>query len=101
MKIYVTWQTPIPLDGPARDLCDSFDMDLLPSEPAIYIFARRFGPQVRAVYVGKAGVLRVRIRNQLNNNRLMRALDEAPNGARVLIYGTLSMERAPEYVECS
>lgn len=90
MKISVTWHAPVSLDGSARDLCDSFDFDLLPSEPAVYIFARRFGAKITAVYVGKAVVLRSRIRQQLNNNRLMRALDDAPNGARVLIYGTFN-----------
>jgi hypothetical protein len=69
-------------------LCDTFDVDLLPSAPAVYIFARRFGRKITALYVGKAEVLRTRIRQQLNNNRLMRALDDAPNGTRVLIYGT-------------
>lgn len=99
MKISVTWQAPILLDGPARDLCDSFDIDLLPSEPAIYIFARRFGSKIGVLYVGKAEVLRSRIRQQLNNNRLMRALDDAPNGARVLIYGTFNGKRSKRIAE--
>ncbi len=38
-------------------------------------------------------MLRTRIRQQLNNNRLMRALDDAPNGERVLVYGTFNGKR--------
>ena len=90
MKISVTWHAPLPLRGPARDLCDTFDIDLLPSAPAVYIFARRFGPKISALYVGKAEIFRLRMRTQLNNNRLMRALDDAPIGERVLIYGTFN-----------
>lgn len=93
MKISVTWHTPITLRGSARDLCDTFDCDVLPAEAAIYIFARRFGENMEAIYVGKAEVLRSRIRQQLNNNRLMRALDDARIGARILIYGTFNGKR--------
>jgi hypothetical protein len=90
---FVTWSAPITLGGEARDLCDTFDCDLLPDEPAVYIFGRSFGQKIDALYVGKAEVLRNRIRQQLNNNRLMRALDDAPNGRRVLIYGTFKGRR--------
>ena len=93
MKITVTWNAPIPLPGEARDLCDSFDFDVLPDDAGVYLFGRRFGPKLSVLYVGKAGVLRTRIRQQLNNNRLMRALDDAPSGERVLIYGTFSGKR--------
>ena len=93
MKISVTWHAPIPLRGYARELIDSFDLGVLPEEAGVYIFARRFGAKITAIYVGRAEVLRVRIRQQLNNNLLMRALDEAPNGERVLICGTFSGKR--------
>lgn len=93
MKISVTWNAPIPLRGDARDLCDSFDCDLLPDEAGVYLFARRFGPKISVLYVGKAGALRERIRQQLNNNRLMRALDDAPSGERMLICGTFNGKR--------
>jgi hypothetical protein len=93
MKISVTWNAPIPLRGDARDLCDTFNFDLVPDEAGVYIFARRFGPKISVLYVGKAGLLRVRIRQQLNNNRLMRALDDAPIGERVLICGTFNGKR--------
>jgi hypothetical protein len=93
MKISVTWQVPIALPGYARELIDTFDFEDLPEEAGVYIFARRFGSKITAIYVGKAEVLRVRIRQQLNNNLLMRALDEAPNGERVLICGTFNGKR--------
>ena len=93
MKISVVWHAPIVLPGYARELIDSFDFEVLPEEAGVYIFARRFGSKVTAIYVGKAEVLRVRIRQQLNNNLLMRALDDAPNGERVLICGTFTGKR--------
>ncbi|HEX8616125.1 MAG TPA: hypothetical protein VF911_00955 [Thermoanaerobaculia bacterium] len=93
MKITVTWNAPIPLPGEARDLCDSFDVDVLPEEAGVYLFGRRFGPKLSVLYVGKAKVLRTRIGQQLNNNRLMRALDDAPIGERVLVYGTFNGKR--------
>ena len=93
MKITVTWNAPIPLPGEARDLCDSFDFDILPDEAGVYLFGRRFRAKLSVVYVGKTRVLRTRIRQQLNNNRLMRALDDAPNGERVLVYGTFNGKR--------
>ena len=42
------------------------------------------------LYVGKATSLRSRIKQQLNNLRLMQAIDDAQIGPRMLIYGTFN-----------
>lgn len=44
-----------------------FDLDALPEEAAVYLFARRFGLRMEVLYVGKGLSLRKRIKQQLNN----------------------------------
>ncbi len=90
MKLSVTWHSPIRLPIPVSRLHRDFDLDALPREPSIYLFARRFGGRTEALYVGKATSLRSRIKQQLNNLRLMQAIDDAAIGPRMLIYGTLN-----------
>jgi hypothetical protein len=90
MKISVTWHTPLRLPLPMSRLHERFDLELVPDEPAIYMFARRFGLRMEILYVGKAGSLRKRIKQQFNNLKLMQAVDEAQIGPRVLIFGTLN-----------
>jgi hypothetical protein len=90
MKLSVTWHKAIRLPIPVSRLHKTFDVDDLPTAPAIYLFARRFGSAVEVLYVGKARSLRSRIRQQLNNLRLMQAIDDAAIGPRLLIYGTLN-----------
>lgn len=67
-----------------------FDLEELPAAPAVYLFARRFGLRLEILYVGKATSLRHRIKQQLNNLKLMQAIDDASIGPRMLIYGTFN-----------
>ena len=94
MRISVTWETPLRLRLPMSRLHEHFALDLLPDEPAIYMFARRFGLRLEVLYVGKATSLRKRIKQQLNNLKLMQAIDDAAIGPRMLIYGTLNNKPA-------
>jgi hypothetical protein len=90
MKLSVTWHPSIRLRRPISRLHEEFDLDVLPREPAIYLFARCFGSRTEVLYVGKATSLRSRIKQQFNNLRLMQAIDGARLGHRILIYGTLN-----------
>lgn len=90
MKLSVTWHPSISLPKPVSRLYRVFDLDSLPREPAIYLFARSFGGRMEVLYVGKATSLRSRIKQQLNNLRLMQTIDDAAIGPRMLIYGTLN-----------
>jgi hypothetical protein len=90
MRLSVTWQAPIRLPLPMTRLYQCFELEVLPDEPAIYLFARRFGLRMEVLYVGKATSLRKRIKQQLNNLKLMQAIDGASIGPRMLIYGTLN-----------
>jgi hypothetical protein len=90
MRISVTWHSPLRLRGPVSRLHERFDLEILPVDPAIYLFARRFGLRMEVLYVGKATCLRYRIKQQLNNLKLMQAIDDSAIGPRMLIYGTLN-----------
>jgi hypothetical protein len=63
------------------------ELDRVPVTSGVYVFARLWGNDVEALYVGKADNLRVRIRGQLNNVRLMQHLKSARTGSRVVIPG--------------
>lgn len=90
MRISVTWHAPVRLPTPMTRLHERFDLEVLPDEAAIYLFARRFGLRMQVLYVGKATALRKRIKQQLNNLKLMQAIDGSAIGPRMLIYGTLN-----------
>jgi len=51
------------------------------------VFARRWGGGFEALYVGKANNIRARVKQQLNNVRLMQHLKDARNGSRVVLAG--------------
>lgn len=89
MKLEIDWQLPIPLKRVRSGVgIYQVDLDDLPRETGIYIFARKWGSSYEALYVGKSKRLRGRIRGHMNNLRLMQHLHEAKTGKRVIIYGT-------------
>ena len=88
MKLVVEWEKPILLRSGAKDgLIYMMDLDKVPDVPGIYVFARRWGKSYEALYVGKGERVRRRIRGQLNNLRLMRHVEAAKTGRRVLLVG--------------
>jgi len=88
MDLYVEWQRPLSLlDGSEQRLIYTCDLAKLPLEAGVYVFARRYGKQMEALYVGKALSLRSRVRRQFNNLPLMKHVENARNGYRVLIIG--------------
>ncbi|MBX3628024.1 MAG: GIY-YIG nuclease family protein [Rhizobacter sp.] len=85
MDIEVRWLKPFDLVRSKSDLIYEISgIDSVPSTPGVYVFARAHGDVVCPLYVGKAGDLRKRVEQQLNNLKLMRAIERAPNGYRVL-----------------
>lgn len=88
MDIELDWSRPIRLSR-SRDQQRIFeppDLDDIPRTPGVYIFARRRGDAFVPIYIGKADRLRRRIRQQLNNLRLMLGLEAAPSRARFVLY---------------
>lgn len=88
MKLYVEWDLPILMRRSTRKTLEySVDLETLPKAPGVYILGRRWGKQFEALYVGKANIIRSRVKTQLNNLRLMQHLDDAKTGRRILLVG--------------
>lgn len=88
MKISVEWGRPLVLrDGSKQNLIYVVDVGKLPDNPGVYVFARRWGKSIEALYVGKATNIRGRVKVQFNNLRLMQHLKQAKAGKRVLLFG--------------
>ena len=94
MDIRVVWQQPIPLrDGSAEGLiyaCE--DPALIPNRPGVYVFARRHGDSVSPLYIGQAENVAKRIPQQLNNVKLMKGIENAPTGERILLVAELALK---------
>ncbi len=90
MKLNVEWGRPVLLrDGSKENLIYNFDLTKLPQSPGVYILGRRWGSSFEALYVGKGNGLRGRVKNQLNNLRLMQHLKNAKAGKRVVLGGRI------------
>ena len=88
MKLEIEWQRPIPLKRVRSGIgIYEIDLDKLPKEPGIYIFARKWSTSYEALYIGRSQRLRGRIRGHLNNLKLMQHIHEAKIGKRVVLYG--------------
>src|SRR5690349_3358553 len=91
MNIHVRWQEPVELcDGSDKGViywCEDFD--LIPDGPGVYIFSRQFGETVAPLYVGQGLNMRSRIKQQFNNLKLMKAIENSQNGRRVLLLGSV------------
>lgn len=88
MDLEIEWQRPVPLRRD-RAISFGFEVDGSRFEPAagVYIFARRWGRSFEALYVGQTRRIDQRIKQHLNNVRLVRHLSEARTGQRVVIVG--------------
>jgi hypothetical protein len=88
MKLRLEWSKPISLrDGSKENLLYTCDHKKLPRVAGIYVFGRRYGRQIEALYVGKAESIHGRIRSQFKNLPLMMHLHNAKSGKRVLLFG--------------
>ena len=88
MRLAIEWSRPVLLRSGAREgLIYTLDVDRLERRPGIYVFARKWGKSFEALYVGRSNNIRTRIRGHLNNLRLMRHLENAKTGRRVVFAG--------------
>jgi len=87
VKLALEWGRPISLRNAGRDenLIYTFDHSRLPEAAGVYVFGRRFSKHFEALYVGKANVIRWRVRGQLKNLPLMLHLKNAKIGKRVVL----------------
>jgi len=88
MDLEIEWKKPVPLRKTPKGLyIYNVDLEVLPAVPGIYVFARRWGRSYEALYVGQSKRIRRRVRNHLNNLRLMKYLENAKIGRRFVIVG--------------
>ena len=91
MNILIRWKPPVELTKSQGShytyTCEDFDE--IPNISGIYVFARQFGESVSPLYVGKAKKLCDRIKKQFNNHYLMKGIEHAPNGKRIVLIGEM------------
>jgi hypothetical protein len=81
MRLVLEWANELPLTG------GQIELNKVPEGPGIYVFGRRHGKSFEALYVGRATNLKQRITYQLNNLKLMKHIDSAKTGDRVILIG--------------
>ena len=91
MQIEATWSQPISLTKcKPGGLIYELDLEQLPAVPGVYVFGRKHGSKIVPIYIGETVSIRGRIKTHLNSLPLMRAIENAANGARFLIFCTVS-----------
>ncbi len=101
MKLQVEWSRPIQLRDASNDnMIYGVDLTRITAGSGVYIFGRRWGSQFEALYVGKAGKIRSRVKSHLNNLRLMQHLHNAKTGKRVVLAGRLITKRGQQISKC-
>ncbi len=101
MKVHLEWMRPIALeDGTRQNLIYTVDPEKTPSVAGIYVFGRRWGNQIEALYVGKANQIRARVKGQMNNLKLMQHLKNAKTGKRVVLCGRLVTKPGQSLDKC-
>jgi hypothetical protein len=101
MKLHIEWAKPVLLKDASREnMVYGVDLKRVPSSAGVYLFGRRWGGQFEALYVGKAGDMRVRVKTHLNNLRLMQHLRNAKTGKRLVLAGRLVLKQGQQRAKC-
>jgi hypothetical protein len=91
MQIDAKWSKPIPLkDGSSAGLIFQLDLEAIPTKPGVYVFARSYSDKVQPIYIGETINLRARIASHLKSVPLMKTLENASSGKKILIFCTVS-----------
>ena len=92
MQISIKWHQQIELeDGSYDNLIFSVsDLSKFEDIPGVYMFCRQYSDNISPLYIGKAINLAKRIGQQLNTTKLVKAIENAQAGSKVLIIGTLN-----------
>lgn len=105
MELNLKWANPISLKA-LDDAGYTVDLNKLPKAFGVYVFARRFGSSIEALYVGQALDIQSRVKQQLNNLHLMKAIkyskekESSHIGERVLITGQFIAGPAQRHEKC-
>jgi hypothetical protein len=89
MDLHIKWHKALFLKDAdnSQPAMYSVKLERIPDCSGIYIFFRSYGKSKEALYIGKAKNLRRRIKQQLNNLRLMKSINNASKGYRMLVIG--------------
>jgi hypothetical protein len=98
MDLLVEWDEPVELRHvESGNLIYECNLDLIPDAPGVYVFARRFDEKHYPLYIGKTHRLRTRVGQHFRTNvALMRGLEHADNGARVVMIGRFIAKRGQQ-----
>ena len=103
MDINASWSEPIRLrKSKASGLFNQINLESLPAEPGVYVFARKYGNKLIPIYIGETLSIYHRIKTHMNSLALMTAIKDASNGARILIYCTVdtnNRDKAKKYIK--
>ncbi|MBU6419246.1 MAG: hypothetical protein KGQ79_05895 [Proteobacteria bacterium] len=100
MDMTVQWSAPIPLYKD-KEVIYWCDLEKIPETPGVYIFGRVHGESFEAFYVGKGIKLKRRIEQHfINNVYLMKKLENAQNGTRVVMVGEFIAASGQQAAKC-
>jgi hypothetical protein len=101
MKLKLEWARPVSLkDGSDENLIYTCDHNKLPKKAGIYVFGRRYGTKIEALYVGRAESIQGRLRGQFKNLPLMLHIQKAKAGKRVLLIGRFMPKPGQKMEKC-
>jgi hypothetical protein len=102
MKLQIEWGSPIQLKDARKDgMIYGLNLAKIKTGTAgVYIFGRQWGRQFEALYVEQASKIRGRIKNHLNDLRLMQYLQRAKAGERVVLVGRINVKRGQKLNKC-
>ena len=101
MELQIEWSKSLVLkEKTDPDLLYAIDTNKLPKHSGIYVFGRKWGKGFEALYVGKAKNIQSRVNGQFNNLRLMRYIQNAKNGKRIILFGKIKTRRGQQIDKC-
>jgi hypothetical protein len=101
MKLRLAWMKRLPLSGASsQNLIYTCDIEKIPDKPGVYVFGRMHGRKFEALYVGKGNSVRSRVKTQFKNLPLMKHVEKAMNGRRVLWVGQFMPAQGQQIGNC-
>ena len=89
MNLEIQWNAPLSLvNGHEEDLIFSIpEIDEWDGYPGIYMFCRMYAGSLIPLYIGRSKNIGLRVKQHLNTTKMMKAIQKAPNGEKVLVVG--------------
>lgn len=102
MRLHLEWGPLVPLrDGSRQNLIYLLDETKLPEAAGVYVFGRvQRNGEFEALYVGLADDIRWRVSGHQNNVRLMKHIETAKRGAKVVRAGVFKPRRGQRTEKC-